>query len=272
MRKSLRYREILADARRIVIKVGTGVLARKTGRLDVRCMRRLAAELAQLQKQGYDVILITSGAIGAGVDTLGMKDRPTRVPDLQMAAAVGQSRLMATYDRLFTALGCTIGQILLTHDDFHHKIRLTNARRTLENLLRHRVIPIVNENDVVADEEIKADLSLGDNDRLGALVAKLIRADAMIMLTTVDGLRKPEAHGRTSRVRYIEQLNRNVFELVTGSKSKLAKGGMGSKLEAAQLVSKAGCTAVMANGRAPGILGRVMRGEDVGTIIVASGL
>lgn len=272
MKKSLKYREVIGDARRVVVKIGSRVLVQKTGRPDVRRMRRLIAELAQLQKGGHEIVVVTSGAIGAGMEALGMTERPASLPDLQMAAAVGQTRLMSRYDELFAATGLKVGQILLTHADFHHKMRLTNARRTMENLVRNQVIPIINENDVVADEEIRADLALGDNDYLASLVVKLIRADLLIMLTTVDGVRQRSDSGRSRRIRYIEAITRKTFELVTDSDGKLSKGGMASKLKAVQAVSKAGCCAVIADGRRTGVLSAIMRGEDVGTLVVVSAL
>lgn len=272
MKKSLKYRETITDVRRIVVKIGTRVLVQKTGRPDIRSMRSLIRQLAHLQHSGYEVVVVTSGAIGAGTEALGMKKRPTRLPDLQMAAAVGQTRLMSRYDELFSTAGCKVGQVLMTHLDFHHKIRLTNARRTMENLIRNKVIPIVNENDVVADEEIKADIALGDNDLLASLVVRLIRADLLIILTTVDGVRKKGKSGRSQRIRYLETINRNTFSLVAGAKSQLSKGGMTSKLKAAQTVSRAGCSAIIANGRQKKILIRIMNGEDVGTMILAGGI
>jgi glutamate 5-kinase len=272
MKKSLKYREIIPEARRVVVKIGSRVLVQKTGRPDLRSMRNLARQLAAIQRAGREVAVVTSGAIGCGMEALGMKERPKTLPDLQMAAAVGQSRLMSHYDDLFSSLGCTVGQVLLTHADFHHNIRLTNARRTLEHLIRHQVIPIINENDVVADEEIKADLALGDNDLLASLVVKLIRADLLIVLSTVDGVRKPGPRGTTRRIRYIEAITRKTFSLVQASSSRLSKGGMESKLKAAQSVAQTGCSAVIANGRQPGVLARVMNGEDVGTMILASAM
>lgn len=272
VKKSLKYREFIADVRRVVIKIGSRVLVQKSGRPDTRRMRSLIRDIAQIQRAGYEVALVTSGAIGAGMEALRMTDRPASLPDLQMAAAVGQCRLMSRYDIMFAKQSCKVGQVLLTHADFHHKIRLSNARRTMENLIRHSVIPIINENDVVADEEIRADLALGDNDYLASLVVKLIRADLLIMLTTVDGLREGGKSGRTRRVQYLETITRRTFSLVNGGNSALSKGGMDSKLRAAQAASKAGCSAVIANGRTAGVLHRIMDGEDVGTIVLASGL
>jgi len=236
----------------------------------MRCMRRLAREISSILKSNREVVIITSGAVGTGMEALGMDRRPDLLPDLQMAAAVGQCRLIARYDELFKAQGHKVGQVLLTHADFQNRMRLINARRTLENLIRHRVIPIVNENDVVADEEIRADIALGDNDYLASLVVKLIRADLLIMLTTVDGVRECDQRGRTHRVRYIESINRSTFNLVSDGKSGLSKGGMASKLKSAQSVTKTGCSVIIANGRTAGVLPRIMRGEDVGTIVLPS--
>jgi glutamate 5-kinase len=270
MNTSLKYRAAIADARRVVVKIGSRVLVQKTGRPELRRMAALVKDLARLRQAGVQLLVVTSGAIGAGMEALGMRSRPTDLPDLQMAAAVGQSRLMAHYDKLFAARRCKVGQVLLTHDDFNHKIRLTNARRTMENLLRNRVIPIVNENDVVADEEIRADVKLGDNDFLASLVVKLIRADLLIILSTVDGLRQPDGRGQSRRVAYLEAITRKTFALVSEHDGHLSVGGMASKLRAAQSVSRAGCSVVIATGRKPGIIGQIMRGEDVGTFVLAS--
>ncbi|MEI6808661.1 MAG: glutamate 5-kinase [bacterium] len=270
MKTSLKYREGLAEARRIVVKVGTRVLVDRTGHPNMRRMSALVKGLASLNRSGYEVALVTSGAIGAGMEALGMKSRPTALPDLQMAAAVGQSRLMTRYDKLFSAEGCIVGQVLLTRDDFLHKIRLTNARRTIANLLRNRVIPIINENDVVADDEIRADLTLGDNDRLSALLVKLIQADLLIVLSTVDGVRRPLTSGATVRIPYLESIDRNTFKLVTGGRNELAKGGMASKLQSAQMVSRIGVGVVIADGRKTGIIDEIIQGKDVGTFIVPS--
>ncbi len=269
-RSSLKYRSVIPEARRVVIKIGSRVLIQKTGRPDKRRMRSLVHEIAAIQAMGHEVVVVSSGAVGAGMAALGMKTRPETLPELQMAAAIGQTRLMSYYDEFFGQRGCKVGQVLLTHSDFQHKIRLTNARRTMDTLIRHKVIPIINENDVVADEEIKADLTLGDNDYLASLVVKLIRADLLILLTTVDGLRESRAQGRTRRVRYLESVNRKTYALVNVHNSQLSKGGMATKLKAAASVAKTGCCAVIANGRQTGALTSIMAGEDCGTLILAS--
>lgn len=269
MKKSVKYRSLISDARRIVVKIGSRVLVQKTGRPDVRRMRNIINEIAQLQKQGCQMIVITSGAVAAGMEALKMKERPACVPDLQMAAAIGQTRLMSRYAELFGKKGYLVGQMLLTHADFNQKIRLTNAKRTLENLLRNGVIPVVNENDVVADEEIRADLSLGDNDSLASMVVRMIRADLLIMLTTVDGVLSRSESGRMQRIKYMESITQSTFKLVSDEKNPLSKGGMATKLKAAKIAVDAGCSAVIANGRHAGVLTRIMKSEDVGTMIVA---
>jgi glutamate 5-kinase len=269
-RSSLRYRSVIPEARRVVIKIGSRVLVQKTGRPDKRRMRSLVREIAAIQAAGHEVVVVSSGAVGAGMAALGMKQRPESLPELQMAAAVGQTRLMSHYAELFEQRNCKVGQVLLTHFDFQHKVRFTNARRTMESLIRHNVIPIINENDVVADEEIRADLTLGDNDYLASLVVNLIRADLLILLTTVDGLRESGAGGRTRRVRYLESITRKTYALVNAHDSHLSKGGMGTKLKAAASIAKAGSSAVIANGRQTGVLTSIMAGDDVGTLVLAS--
>ncbi len=271
MKTSLRYREVIQDARRIVVKVGSRVLVQKTGRPEIRRLRALAQELAALNSDGMEVVLVSSGAIGAGMEALRMTTRPERLPDLQMAAAIGQCRLMARYDALFSERGCKVAQVLLTHDNFHHKVRAMNARRTIENLLRHGVIPIINENDAVADEEIRADIKkLGDNDVLAGLVAKMLRADVLILLTTVDGVRAPDTNGRMRRVRYIDKVNRKTLSWILPHDATMSRGGMATKLHAALDVARSGCSAVIADGRKTGVLRRIMNGEDTGTIVPAS--
>ncbi len=263
-----RYREFLPEARRIVVKIGTRVIAQKSGRPDMKPLKSLVKQVAELHRKGYEILMVSSGAVGAGVEALGMKARPSAVPDLQMCAAVGQARLMAHYEELFGSEKITIGQVLLTHADFQHRIRFANAKRTMEHMIRHSVVPIINENDVVADEEIKADLSLGDNDYLAALVVKLVRADLLIILSTVDGVLDTDA----KRVPCIENLG-DAFKLVNPAQAGgLSKGGMGSKLHAAQIAVKAGCGVVIARGRDRKVLTDVMAGHDKGTLILSSAL
>ena len=261
--EDLEIRQRLTQARRIVIKIGSRVLVQRTGRPDVRRMRELVRQVAELQKGGREVVVVSSGAIGSGMEALGMRKRPTMVPDLQMAAAVGQSRLMAAYDKLFGDRGCRIGQILLTYDDLKHRVRHLNARNTIMNLLRHTIVPIINENDVVAVDEIK----FGDNDLLASLAAMLIEADLLILLTTVDGLRAPAGKGRTRRVAILDGVSEKALGLAQGKGSELSTGGMLSKLQSAGMVVNSGIPVVIANGRENGVIDEVIAGADVGTLV-----
>lgn len=268
MNVEIRYRQFLPEARRIVVKIGTRVISRASGRPDPARTKSLVGEIAQLHRAGYEILVVSSGAIGAGMESLGLSSRPDNVPDLQMCAAVGQARLMARYEELFEEEGIIIGQVLLTHADFQHRIRFANAKRTMEHLIRARVIPIINENDVVADEEIKADLSLGDNDFLAALVVKMTRADLLVILSVVDGLL--DARGeRVPCVDNLREAQRLVAPLEEGG---ISKGGMGSKLRAAQIAVKAGCSVVIANGHHEEALTEAVGGKDVGTMIFGGAL
>lgn len=265
-----KFREFLPEARRVVVKVGTRVLADKCGRPMQSRIESIVSQIASLRRAGYEVVLVSSGSIGAGMAALGIDKRPESVPDLQMCAAVGQARLIATYEELAQAHKLKVGQMLLTYDDFHSRLRTGNARRTMEHLLRAGILPIVNENDVVADEEVKAYLSLGDNDYLAALVVKLIRADLLVILSTVDGLMDMTG-SRPKRISCIEKLDRAAFALVAPPvKGGLSKGGMDSKLKSASLAVKAGCSVVIADGRKAGRLADAVAGRDVGTIIPGS--
>lgn len=266
-----RYREYLGDARRLVVKIGSRVLVQKTGRPHRARVEALVGQLAALQAGGREVVLITSGAVGTGMAGLGMRKKPTALADLQMAAAVGQARLMSLYDGLFSRHGIRVGQVLLTHDDFHHGIRQANARRTLENMLHHDVIPIVNENDVVAVEELRAELKkLGDNDLMAGMVTKMLHADLLILLTTAGGVREFRPGGASRRVPLIEAVTPRIFKLVAPQHGDISTGGMGSKLRAAKGVAEAGISVVIADGRRPRDLSRIVAGADVGTLILPS--
>lgn len=257
-------RESLGRAQRIVVKVGSRVLVERNGRPDPDRMGRVVRGLAGLYNDGRDVVLVTSGAVGAGMEALGRARRPTTIPDLQMAAAVGQTRLMAAYDGLFAESDCRIGQVLLTHDDLKDRRRHLNARHTLMQLLHHRIIPVINENDVVAIDELK----FGDNDRLAALVSILLPADLLVLLTTTNGLREPIGGNRTRRVSSLDDVTPEVLAWVQGSGGGLSTGGMASKLDAARSAATAGIPVVIADGRKPGALGRILAGEDEGTLLL----
>jgi len=272
MKQSLDYRKAIPDSRRIIIKIGSRVLVDETGRPDEDRIQHLCEEVAYLISEDYEVALVSSGAVSAGMEALGMRDRPQTVSELQMAAAVGQPRLIAHYQECFAEFGILVGQVLLTRDDFHHKNRLHNAEHTLKQLFENGVLPIINENDVVADEEMKEVATFGDNDQLASLVVDLIGADLLIMLSTVDGVLEFHEDGTSTRIKYIEKINRKVLSHVTEEKSVLSKGGMSSKLKAAKTVVETGAIAVIADGRSQNVLSRIIAGEDTGTVILPDSL
>ena len=264
----LAARKKLASSRRIVVKIGSRVLVQRNGRPDVRRMAALVDGLAALRREGREIIVVSSGAIACGLQALGMKKKPDDLPTLQMAAAVGQSRLMAAYDKLFTRKKCRIGQVLLTHDDLEHRRRHLNARNTMLKLLEHGVVPIVNENDVVSVDEIK----FGDNDALASRSAMLVEADLLVLLTTVDGFHAADARGRSRRVPFLAGVTADVLSHTKGKGSEFSTGGMASKLTSAAEAARMGTVVVIANGRTDGILRKIVAGANVGTLIPAAGI
>ena len=251
---------------RIVVKVGTHAIATRTGRPDYPALRRLVLQLCELRKDGHEIVFVSSGAVAAGVESLGLKARPKDVNDIQMCAAVGQARFIAEYEKLFEVHGVKIGQCLLTHYDFEDRRRAQNVKMSLDHLVRAGIVPVVNENDVVADEELKGQ-TFGDNDWLSFLIAKLVKADALVLLTTVDGLL--DANGR--RIPEVANI-RNVMKLVrAGEKGRLSKGGMDSKLKAVKAAVSSGIDVYIANGRKT-VLVPLLAGKSVGTFFPGSAL
>ncbi len=251
---------------RIVVKVGTHAIAKKTGRPDYPALRRLVSQLCELRKAGHEVVFVSSGAVAAGVEALGLSARPTDLNDVQMCAAVGQAKFICEYEKLFARHGVKIGQVLLTHYDFEEHRRAKNVKTSLEHLVRTGIVPVINENDVVADEELKG-TTFGDNDWLSCLIAKLVRADTLILLTTVDGLL--DENGK--RIPRVEKF-RNVMKLVKpGEKGNLSKGGMDSKLKAVREAVASGIDTYIANGRRK-TLPALLEGKQVGTFFPAETL
>ena len=246
---------------RLVIKLGTGLLTTPRGNaLDTAQFRRLTAEIAALVQAGHECLVVTSGAVGAGMVVLKLKERSRDLPTIQACAAVGQSRLMRVYETHFARHGLAVAQVLLTHRDLDSRISYHNARNTLDRLLAdRRVVPIINENDTVAVEELR----FGDDDRLSAEVAVLAGANLLIVLTSAEGLTR-EPDGRGEPIPVVEDVD-EVLHLAGGSMGRLSTGGMGTKLQAVRLAVEAGVEAVIANGRRPGLLERIVRGEKVGT-------
>jgi len=253
----------VAKAKRIVIKVGTSTLTDDNHRLAPAKMEKLAREIVELKRRGKEVILVSSGAIGAGIGKLNLKQRPRDIKLLQATAAVGQSILMSTYDRYFSAYGQTIAQLLLTHADFRSRQRYLNLRNTLLTLLKSGVIPIINENDTTAVDEIK----VGDNDNLSALVASNLEADLLIILTDTDGLftRDPRRSKRAELIPVVRDITPEIERIAHRGEKTSSTGGMRTKIEAARLAMNAGIPVIIANGAKENVLLRIVEGEPIGT-------
>ncbi len=252
---------------KIVIKVGTSTLAHAGGHLNIRRVEELCKVMSDLKNAGHELILVSSGAIGMGVGKLSLKERPADMPTKQAAAAVGQCELMYTYDRLFSEYNHTVAQILITAADVNHGERHENFRNTLNRLLELGVLPIINENDSIATEEIV----IGDNDTLAAMVAVSANAELLILLSDIDGLYTADPH-KDPEARLIEtvtEIDEDVMALGGGKGSSLGTGGMRTKLVAAKIATDAGCDMVIANGSVPMSLYDLAEGKPVGTRFVA---
>ncbi len=256
--------EVLKNISRVVIKLGTGVLTDVKKQPDLAQMELLVAQLARLRKKGLDVVVVTSGAVGAGMGVLGHSKRPTELAELQACAAVGQSRLMATYERLFGQHQINVAQVLLTHEDLEHHERHLNARNTLVRLLHHGIIPIINENDAVSFTEIK----FGDNDKLSALVACLLPADLLIILTTIDGVVENFGKSDQKLISVIKEIDQNLESIAGGTTSATAVGGMISKIQAAKIVIRSGVPLVIASGHKADVLAQIIDCQTVGTLFI----
>lgn len=245
---------------RIVIKVGTSTLAHPSGRLNIRRTRALCRVLSDIKNMGNDVILVTSGAIGMGMGKLSLKERPADIATKQAVAAIGQCDLMYTYDKFFSEYHHTIAQLLLTAEDFESKERHENLSGTLSRLLSLGVLPIVNENDTVATEEIK----VGDNDTLSALVAVSAKADILVLLSDIDGLftADPRKDKSARLIREVREITSDLRALAGDAGSRFGTGGMATKLKAAEIATRGGCDMVITNGRDPEILYAVLGGGD----------
>jgi glutamate 5-kinase len=260
-------REFIEAAGRIVVKLGTGLLTDSRKQIDPAQLEQITAQAAGQCRAGRELVLVTSGAVGAGMGALGFKSRPRGLDELQACAAVGQSRLMAAYDKLFTKHGIHVAQVLLTHEDLQDHERHLNARNTLTTLLKRGVIPIINENDAVSSTELK----FGDNDRLSALVATLLPADLLIILTTVDGVVEEFGRAGARTIPTIERIDAALEAMAGGTDSETAVGGMASKIQAAKIVVRSGIPLVIASGRKKDALARIMAGEEEGTVFVPEG-
>ncbi len=257
--------ELLKNVSRIVVKLGTGVLTDSRKQIEPAQLEQIVAQVAALRKAGKEVVVVTSGAVGAGMGALGFDTRPADLAEKQACAAVGQSRLMSTYEKLFAKHDLVVAQVLLTHDDLEHHERHLNARNTLVTLLGHGVVPIINENDAVSFTEIK----VGDNDTLSALVASLLPADLLVILTTVDGVIKNFGQATAKVISTIGQIDADLEKIAGGTTSETAVGGMATKIQAAKIVVRSGIPLVIASGRKQDALSNILAGADEGTLFIA---
>ncbi len=258
----LLVRQSLLKAERIVVKVGTRVLSDSNGALQHGALRHLAEQIAGLRELGKEVLLVTSGAVAAGVETLGLKQRPREMPELQMAASVGQSKLMACYSEAFSSFGITVGQVLLTHDCLDDRERHLNIRNTFYSLFNHKILPIINENDVVSIREMK----FGDNDFLASLVTLLVGAEVLVILTTAKGVCRWENGKLGTVISHIERIDDSIRSEAKEAGDKFSIGGMQTKVQAAHRVVSAGGIVGIISGEEPNNLLRFIQGEQVGTI------
>ncbi len=256
----------IMNAKRIVVKVGTSTLTYETGKINIRRMVKLCSVLADLHNSGREIVLVTSGAIGVGVGKLGLKERPKDIPGRQAAATVGQCELMFIYDKFFGENGVKTGQLLITKSDIENETRKANLENTFEKLFEFSVVPIINENDSVATEE----LVYGDNDSLSAIVARLIKADALIILSDIDGLfdDNPNENPDARLIPVVKEINDDIISLCGGAGSSRGTGGMITKINAAQIATEAGIPTVIMNGETPQDIYKLTDGHSIGTIFL----
>ncbi len=254
---------VLKDVKRLVVKVGTSTLTYDTGKTNIRRMHKLVSVLSDIVNSGVQVALVTSGAIGVGVGKLGLKERPSDISGRQAAATVGQCELMFMYDKLFGEYGHTVGQLLITKNDVDSTERRENLINTFEKLFDYGAVPIINENDSVAVDEIV----YGDNDSLSAIVAKLINADALIILTDIDGLydENPTENEDAKLISQVDEITDELIAVAGGHGSKFSTGGMVTKLHAAQIAMDAGIDTIVMNGAAPESIYKALDGKQIGT-------
>ena len=260
-------RNEIKNAVRVVVKIGTSTLTYNNGKLNLFRIEKLVRELADLANQGKEIILVTSGAVGAGLDRLGSTERPKTIPEKQAVAAIGQVILMHMYEKLFAEYGQIVAQVLLTRENsVKHKLYI-NSRNTLLTLLKMGVIPVINENDAIAIDELK----IGDNDTLSATVATIVDADLLIILSDIEGVftANPQNDPTAQLIEEITDITPEIEELAGGAGSKLGTGGMYTKIQAAKIAVNAGVTMVIASGALEGVVRNILSGEKIGTIFPA---
>ena len=263
-RQTNRREEILENIQKIVVKVGTSTLTNKDGSLNIEKIKKIVSELSNLSDKGYDVVLVTSGAVGAGMGKLNMTERPKTLSEKQALASVGQVALTHLYQLLFQEYGKIIGQILLTRGDFSDRRRYLNARNVCNTLLKNKIIPIINENDAVVSNELK----VGDNDTLSALVSGLIDADLLIILSDVQGLynKNPQKYEDANLIEIVGKIDDDIKKTADGEGSKFGTGGMITKIIAAEMATKIGTNMVIASGDDPKNISRIVEKENIGTL------
>ena len=261
------FREALKKAKRIVVKVGTSTITYANGKRNFSQIDRLASELSDLQNQGKEMILVSSGAVAVGVDRLGLPAKPSTIPGKQACAAVGQGVLMHTYEKLFADYGQIVAQVLITRTEAIDRHRYTNCRNTFMTLLQQGVIPIVNESDVVALDELK----IGDNDNMSALVAGIVDADLVIILSDIDGLytANPATHPEATLVHTVQEITPEIEASAGGVGSSRGTGGMATKIQAAKAATNSGIQLVIASGTEKNAIPRILQGEEIGTLFVS---
>lgn len=259
----------ISNKKRIVIKLGTSTLAHKTGRLNIRRMRGLVRVMADLYNSGKEIIIVSSGSMGLGIGKLGLREKPSDTQSKQAAAAVGQCELMYLYDNLFDEYGITVAQILLTKTIIENEERKKNVENTFEKLIEMGVIPIVNENDTVAIDELE--LEIGENDSLSAIVAKLAGAELLVILSDIDGLYSSDPHRNPDAelIPVVTEINEHIENIAGGAGSALGTGGMATKINAAKIANEAGIDMIIMNGNNPEKLYDLFENNETGTLFIA---
>ncbi|HOP74004.1 MAG TPA: glutamate 5-kinase [Bacillota bacterium] len=263
----MEYLKEIQKIQRIVVKVGTSTLTHSTGKLNFNRLEQLVRQLSDLRNQGKEVVLVTSGAVGAGMGRLGLTKRPASIVERQALAAIGQGLLMQIYEKLFAEYGQVVAQVLLTRSDVSERQRYLNARNTLLALLNYQVIPIINENDTVATEELK----IGENDALSALVTGLIDGELLVLLSDIDGLytSDPKQNPDAELIPCVPEITPEIRQMAGGAGSSFGTGGMITKLNAAQMATSAGAMMVLMNGKDPSKLQQLFEGKPVGTVFLS---
>lgn len=266
----MNFHDNLKNAKRIVVKVGTSTLTYNNGNVNLTRIEKLVRVLSDMLNSGKEVVLVSSGAIGVGVNKLKLKEKPQSIREKQAVAAVGQCELMHIYSKFFGEYSHIVGQVLLTRDVVEDDHIRENVCNTFETLLEHKIVPIVNENDTVAIDEIENIVRFGDNDNLSAIVATLVDADLLIILSDIDGFYddNPRTNNNANLLKVVEEVTSELEDCAGGAGTSLGTGGMITKLKAAKRVNKVGIDMMLANGEDPSILLDIMKGNEIGTLFV----